>query len=96
VQHPDLPGRPDFYLPGLKLVAFSDGCFWHSCPKHGHIPSDNYIYWRPKLERNQKRDRQVTRDLRKQGLIVVRVWEHDLKRSQENVSRRLMRAATAA
>ena len=39
VERPDdLPGRPDFYLPGLKLAIFADGCFWHRCPTHGRVP----------------------------------------------------------
>lgn len=79
VEHPNLPGRPDFYLPGLRLAVFADGCFWHGCPAHGRKPEDNADYWGPKLERNRKRDRIVIRILRKSGFKAVRVWEHELK-----------------
>ena len=33
-QPADLPGKPDWYLPGLKAAFFADGCFFHKCPKH--------------------------------------------------------------
>ena len=35
----DLPGRPDFYIPRLRLAVFADGCFFHGCPKHLRMPS---------------------------------------------------------
>lgn len=97
VERPNLPGKPDYFLPGLKLAVFADGCFWHGCPKHGRYPGDNADYWRPKLARNAARDRRVTRELRRRGIIVVRVWEHDLKREvPRRVTSRLMRAGSPA
>jgi DNA mismatch endonuclease (patch repair protein) len=74
-----LPGRPDFYLPGLKLAAFADGCFWHGCPSHGRIPADNSAYWGAKLARNHQRDLEVNRALRAEGIIIARFWEHELR-----------------
>lgn len=88
----ELPGRPDYYLPGLKLAVFADGCFWHGCPKHGHVPEDNRTYWEPKLLRNHARDRAATRELRRQGIRALRVWEHDLRKENGAVRRRLLRA----
>lgn len=94
IEHPDLPGRPDFLLPGLKLAVFADGCFWHGCPKHGRRPEDNRDYWGPKLDRNRKRDRQSVRKLRAAGLKAVRVWEHELR--EETLARRKLRRAASA
>ncbi|MCL2649134.1 MAG: very short patch repair endonuclease, partial [Phycisphaerales bacterium] len=37
-------------------------------------------YWDAKIQRNQQRDRQVTRTLRAKGWRVVRIWEHALAR----------------
>lgn len=74
-----LPGSPDLYVPSVRLAIFLDGCFFHSCPTHGHIPKSNSDYWKPKLERNQKRDKAICRLLRSQGISVIRFWEHDLK-----------------
>lgn len=94
VLHAELPGKPDVYLPGLKLAAFVDGCFWHGCPKHGRIPEDNSDYWGSKLARNKARDRRVTAELRQMGLVTVRLWEHDLK--DPVVARRKVRRAVKA
>lgn len=80
VAHPaGLTGKPDFLVSSLNLVAFADGCFWHGCPKHGRVPEDNRDYWEPKLQRNRARDRRVARELRAQGFVVVRIWDHELK-----------------
>lgn len=74
-----LPGRPDIVIPSLRLVILVDGCFYHSCPKHGHQPKSNEDYWGPKLARNVKQARSNTRRLRALGFSVWHVWEHDLK-----------------
>jgi DNA mismatch endonuclease (patch repair protein) len=89
VQHAtDLPGKPDYFLPGLKLAIFADGCFWHSCPQHGRAPDDNADYWGPKLARNRERDHIARRELRRLGIRVVRFWEHELKRDVMHAARR--------
>lgn len=55
---------------------FIDGCFWHGCPEHQHIPKTNREYWVPKLQANVERDRRVDRALVDAGWEVIRVWEH--------------------
>lgn len=87
----ELPGKPDYYLPGLRLAVFADGCFWHGCPIHGRTPGDNPGYWGPKLERNKKRDRDATKHLRQLGIHTVRIWEHDLKKGAAGAQRKLSR-----
>ncbi|MCX6901571.1 MAG: DUF559 domain-containing protein [Verrucomicrobia bacterium] len=67
----------------MKLAVFVDGCFWHSCPKHGTKPANNAAFWRKKLSANKARDRRVTRTLRRLGWRVVRIWEHELARKNE-------------
>lgn len=96
VSKADLPGRPDFFLPAIRMAVFADGCFWHGCPAHGRRPADNADYWVPKLKRNRRRDRLVTQDLRELGVVVVRVWEHDLKRDVGPVVSRLRRTGSRA
>src|SRR5689334_14554597 len=71
-----LPGCPDVVIPGLRLAIFADGCFYHGCPQHGHIPKSNQGYWAPKLARNRSRDNSRRRALRRLGYSVWRVWEH--------------------
>ena len=76
---PRLPGKPDITVPSLHLAIFCDGCFYHVCPRHGHIPKTNQRYWRAKLETNIRRDRANRARLRRMGYAVWRFWEHDLK-----------------
>lgn len=74
-----LPGRPDIVIPSSRLIIFADGCFYHSCPAHGHEPKSNQEYWTPKLARNVRHAASSRRKLRAMGYSVWRVWEHDLK-----------------
>src|SRR5689334_2707253 len=75
-RHQPLLGKPDFTFYKEKVAVFVDGCFWHVCPKHSNAPINNQPYWEKKLQGNKKRDRYVTRELRKQGWLVLRIWEH--------------------
>lgn len=81
-----LPGKPDIVIPSLALALFADGCFFHSCPLHGHIPKSNQQYWKPKLDANRRRDMSNARHLRKLGYAVWRIWEHDLKGQRAKVT----------
>jgi len=74
-----LPGKPDVFVPALSLALFADGCFFHQCPAHGHIPKSNALYWEPKLTANATRDARHNRELRAQGISVWRFWEHHLE-----------------
>ena len=89
----DLPGKPDFWLPGLGLALFSDGCFFHKCPKHFIMPEKNKNYWGPKLARNRVRDGQVNVALKAQGITPVRIWEHDLRKDLTNARHKIRRVA---
>jgi len=77
--HAVLPGRPDILFPEEKIVIFLDGCFWHACGRCGHVPKSNSVFWTRKLEGTRRRDRKNTRNLRKQGFIVMRAWEHSIR-----------------
>ncbi len=78
-RHQQMPGHPDFVFPRERLAVFVDGCFWHGCPEHGHLPQTNQDYWRPKMARNAARDRCTNRLLRKAGWRVLRLWAHSLR-----------------
>lgn len=81
VKHPqNIAGRPDFYFPRAKLALFVDGCFWHACPKcDRRTPTTRSDFWRRKLAQNRHRDEKVRRELRRQGLHAIRIWEHELR-----------------
>jgi DNA mismatch endonuclease, patch repair protein len=69
--------RTDIAFPRQYVAVFVDGCYWHSCPLHGHIPRSNTDYWQAKLKRNAERDVRNNEALRDAGWTVVRVWEHE-------------------
>lgn len=82
----------DIAFPSRKLAVFVDGCFWHCCPEHSHLPSSNTDYWLPKLEKNVQRDKAKDKRLQEDGWRVIRLWEHelsDLDCALEKVSRQL-------
>ena len=72
------PEKIDIAFPKEKMAIFVDGCFWHSCPIHSHIPKSNLDYWAPKLRKNVERDVEKNNRLCLQGWRVIRFWEHDL------------------
>lgn len=69
--------RVDILIRGPRIAVFVDGCFWHSCPEHAHLPRSNRGWWRRKLEGVVRRDRDADAELTAAGWLVVRVWEHE-------------------
>ncbi len=74
-----LIGNPDIFFPSYNVVVFLDGCFWHGCPRCGHIPKSNTSYWAAKIQRNKERDIHKRLALSEQGYEIVEYWEHELK-----------------
>lgn len=92
VRRLDVLGCPDFVFSDARIALFTDGCFWHYCPKCGHIPKSNAGYWKKKLLRNKTRDRAVNRELTSQGFKVLRFWECDVKRNPQQCLRKVVRS----
>jgi DNA mismatch endonuclease (patch repair protein) len=72
----DVRTTADVVFPRQRLAVFIDGCFWHQCPEHSHVPRANPGYWERKLARTVERDARVTARLREDGWTVLRIWEH--------------------
>lgn len=69
--------RPDVVFRRAKMAVFMDGCYWHSCPKHGSRGlRTNAGCWTAKLARNVDPDREHDAALRGAGWTVLRIWEH--------------------
>lgn len=81
ILHPAIAGKPDFFFPQQRLALFVDGCFWHGCPRCGHIPATRTRFWKSKIERNKMRDKRSVRLLKTSGIRSLRVWEHSLSKS---------------
>ena len=79
------PEKIDIAFPSKKLAIFVDGCFWHGCPIHSHMPKSNEAYWRPKLQKNIERDRIKENRLSQNGWHVIRFWEHELNNADDIV-----------
>lgn len=79
-QYLALPGKPDFFLPNYKTVIFVDSCFWHGCRYHGTNPKSNKTFWKNKIDRNKSRDAEINRLYKKLNIKVLRIWEHQLKK----------------
>lgn len=69
--------RADVLLRGARIALYVDGCFWHSCPVHLHLPKANREWWTRKLASVVDRDRDTDVRVRSAGWLPLRVWEHE-------------------
>lgn len=85
-------GKPDIVFPSKKVAIFIDGDFWHGYNwKNLHkIPPEKY--WQRKIERTIDRDKRYTRALRKERWLVLRFWEHQIKKSSAYCLKRIKQA----
>ena len=77
-----LPGKPDIAITKYHIAVFCDSDFWHGYDwenRKQRIKS-NQEYWIPKIERNMERDKNVTQQLNKDGWVVLRFWEWQIKK----------------
>ena len=89
--YPKMYGNPDFAHERLRIAIFCDGDFWHGYRYHDKKkPSKKF--WRDKIENNMRRDARYTRNLRRDGWSVIRIWEHDIEKNPEKCLNRIDRA----
>ncbi len=79
-------GKPDFVFPSLRIVIFTDGCFWHGHDCRNTKPKANEVYWKIKIEKNVIRDHLVSNTLEEKRWKVIRIWECSLKDTSSLVS----------
>ena len=84
-----LKGKPDLYYPAKNIAVFLDGCFWHKCPNCFIKPKSRKSYWDQKIESNVQRDILTTKLLQKEGLYVIRFWEHEIRKDAVKCLRKL-------
>ena len=87
VMYPDLYGKPDFQV-GKNILVFCDGDFWHGY-RYAEKKRPAKKYWREKIEGNMRRDRKVSRKLRRDGWSVLRIWEHDIKKNPDKCMKKI-------
>jgi len=76
-----LPGTPDVAFPRARKAIFIDGDFWHGYRYPAWKRKIKSKFWREKIETNRLRDRRNFDKLRRLGWKVMRIWEHDVKKS---------------
>jgi DNA mismatch endonuclease (patch repair protein) len=64
--------RADVPLRGARIAVFVDGCFWHSCPEHGHLTKSDADWWRLKFSGIARRDLDTNEQVAAAGWLVVR------------------------
>lgn len=77
-----LIGKPDIAITKYKIAVFCDSDYWHGYDweiRNQKIKS-NRDYWVPKIERNMARDKEVTETLQRDGWLVMRFWEWQIKK----------------
>lgn len=86
-------GNPDAANKAVRIAFFFDSAFWHGYEweKQKSKFGSNKKFWIQKIERNMARDKLVTKTLKNEGWIVVRIWENDMrKKERQKVLRRLV------
>ena len=87
-------GKPDIVFIGKKIAVFCDSEFWHGYDwenKKNEIKSRR-DFWIPKIERNIKRDQEVTATLQSEGWTVLRFWGKDIKKNTKQCADIIERA----
>src|SRR5688572_19499493 len=84
-------GKPDFSFKSIKVAIFCDSSFWHgrNWEKAKKCIRTNREFWLKKIEGNIKRDKFVTKELRKQGWHVIRFWDADIKENLDKCANKV-------
>ena len=81
----DIFGKPDIVFKGKKIAIFCDSEFWHgyNWEQRKKDFKSHQEFWIPKIERNMKRDIEVTNKLESEGWTVLRFWGNEIKKETE-------------
>lgn len=77
--HRAIFGTPDLAFVSARVVVFLDSDFWHG-RNFDRLESRMTDPWREKIRRNMARDREVNRRLRRDGWMVLRFGERQVKK----------------
>jgi DNA mismatch endonuclease (patch repair protein) len=83
--------QADVVFRRVRVAVFVDGCFWHGCSTHGSRPRANANWWLEKLRCTRARDADTDRTFKQHGWLVVRCWEHDVRRDASRLAVRIER-----
>jgi DNA mismatch endonuclease (patch repair protein) len=95
-KHPSgLPGKPDIVFPSAKVAVFVDGDFWHGY-RFPAWRAQLTPFWQRKIRETRERDQRNFARLRRAGWVVVRIWQHEVKRDLAACVSRIADALRAA
>lgn len=87
--HLDMLGKPDIVFPRQKIAVFIDGDFWHGW-RFETYRDKLTDYWINKISNNIKRDKRIRKELKAKGWIILRFWEHRIKKRPESCIKSLL------
>lgn len=89
-----LIGKPDIAITKYKIAVFCDSDYWHGYDweNRNQWIKSNRSYWVPKIERNMKRDVEVTAALQRDGWLVLRFWEWQIRKQLDVCVEAVLRA----
>ena len=76
-----LPGSPDIVLKKYRIAIFINGCFWHGHENclFSRLPKTRTEWWKIKIIKNIKRDKEKCILLHNLGWHTMTVWSCQLK-----------------
>ena len=83
-----LPGSPDIVFTRKKIAVFVDGDFWHGYDFE-NLREKLSPFWQEKIAKNIARDERNFAALREMGWIVIRVWQHEIKKDLDGAVDRI-------
>jgi DNA mismatch endonuclease Vsr len=89
-----LVGTPDFILPKYKIAIFCDSAFWHgykNMKTKRHVFRSNVEFWTRKIKRNIEKDKEVNRQIKKEGWKVLRYWDFQIENSLDRCIENILR-----
>lgn len=91
-----LVGTPDFVLPKYEIAIFCDSAFWHGYKKmrtKRHAFKSNIDFWAQKIQRNIEKDKEVNKQLRREGWTVLRFWDFQIEKNLGKCIKAVLREA---
>jgi DNA mismatch endonuclease, patch repair protein len=90
-KHYDIRGKPDIAFPQQKIAVFINGEFWHG--RNFTKEKDKYPkFWVDKISNNIARDRKNYRLLKKDGWLIIKMWDKDIKKHPEKEIEKIIKA----
>lgn len=94
-----LLGKPDIVFPRQRVLVFCDGDFWHgrnwSKDRRRIKTGPNSEYWLAKIKANMERDKRHNVELRREGWIIIRLWDSDIHENVEREAQKVLSIITS-